>query len=71
MNIDLNVELAVECLHEDQNIMKSSVCRIFDFIRDLELGTRMPSTNDDAEKLYEVVEAVSGLAVHTAVYAPG
>ena len=71
MNTGLNAELAAECLHGGQNTMKNFVCRISGLIRGPELGTRMPSANDDAENLYEVVRAVSGLAVHTAAYAPG
>ena len=64
MNTGLNAELAAKCLHEGQNTMKTSVCRISDFIRDPELKTLMPMAND-AENLYEVVKAVSDLAVHS------
>ena len=71
INIGLIAELAVKCFHKGQNIIKTSVRRISDFIQDPELETRMPSANDDAENLYEVVRAASGLAVRTAAYAPG
>ena len=71
MNIGLTARLAAKCLHGGQNTMKTSVRRISGFIRGPELGTRMPSANDDAENLYEVVRAASGLAVRTAAYAPG
>ena len=71
ININLIVKLIVKCFYKNQNIIKIFVRRIFDFIRDFELKIRMFLANNNVENLYEMVKAASGLAVRTAVYAPG
>ena len=58
-------------LHRDQNTMKIFVYRVSGSYEVPNTETRMAIANSYAEILYEVAEAVSGLAVHTAVYAPG
>ena len=69
MNIGLIAELAIKCFHKGQNIIKTFIRRIFDFIQDFKLKTRISLTNNDVENLYKIIKTTSDLIVRIIVYA--